>query len=118
VFIKINGQQHYLWHAADQHDVVLDILVQSRWNAKEAKHFLRKLLKGLRYVPRLIVTDKLKSYAPAKRQSLPESSICKATISTTGRRTRTSPRPTLEHLAHCCHGDSRPDCPILEELAH
>ena len=25
---------------------------------------------------------------------------------------------TLEHLAHCCHGDSRPDCPILEELAH
>jgi MerR family transcriptional regulator, copper efflux regulator len=25
---------------------------------------------------------------------------------------------TLEHLAHCCHGDSRPDCPILDELAH
>ena len=25
---------------------------------------------------------------------------------------------TLEHLARGCHGDSRPDCPILEELAH
>ena len=25
---------------------------------------------------------------------------------------------TLKHLAHCCHGDSRPDCPIIEELAN
>jgi hypothetical protein len=24
---------------------------------------------------------------------------------------------TLKHLAHCCHGDSRPDCPILDDLA-
>jgi Cu(I)-responsive transcriptional regulator len=24
---------------------------------------------------------------------------------------------TLEHLAHCCHGDDRPDCPILDDLA-
>lgn len=27
-------------------------------------------------------------------------------------------KTTLEHLAHCCAGDHRPDCPILEELAH
>jgi len=26
-------------------------------------------------------------------------------------------RDQLRHLAHCCHGDSRPDCPILDELA-
>lgn len=26
-------------------------------------------------------------------------------------------KTTLEHLVHCCHGDDRPDCPILEELA-
>jgi len=26
-------------------------------------------------------------------------------------------RQTLSHLVHCCHGDSRPDCPILEDLA-
>jgi Cu(I)-responsive transcriptional regulator len=26
-------------------------------------------------------------------------------------------RRTLEHLVHCCHGDERPDCPILDDLA-
>ena len=24
---------------------------------------------------------------------------------------------TLSHLAHCCGGDNRPDCPILDDLA-
>lgn len=24
---------------------------------------------------------------------------------------------TLQHLIHCCHGDDRPDCPILDDLA-
>jgi len=36
-----------------------------------AKKFFRKLLKGLQYVPRVIITDKLKSYGAAKRGSLP-----------------------------------------------
>ena len=26
-------------------------------------------------------------------------------------------RRSLEHLVHCCHGDDRPDCPILDDLA-
>ena len=26
-------------------------------------------------------------------------------------------RSTLEHLVHCCNGDDRPDCPIIESLA-
>jgi hypothetical protein len=26
-------------------------------------------------------------------------------------------KATLEHLVHCCHGDDRPDCPIIETLA-
>jgi putative transposase len=71
VFVKINGVTHYLWRAVDQHGDVLDILVQSRRNAVAAKRFFRKLLKGLRYVPRVIVTDKLASYQPAHRQLLP-----------------------------------------------
>ena len=71
VFIRIRGKQHYLWRAVDQHGHVLDILVQSRRNAKAAKRFLRKLLKGLHYVPRVIITDKLRSYAAAKRGILP-----------------------------------------------
>jgi putative transposase len=71
VFIRIRGKQHYLWRAVDQDGNVLDILVQSRRNAAAATRFFRKLLKGLRYVPRAIVTDKLKSYAAAKRKILP-----------------------------------------------
>ena len=50
---------------------MLDILVQRRRDKKAAKKFFRKLLKGLTYVPRVIVTDKLKSYGAAKREILP-----------------------------------------------
>jgi putative transposase len=67
VFIRIRGELHYLWRVVDQNGTVLDILVQGRRNTKAAKRFFRKLLKGLQYVPRVIVTDKLKSYAAAKR---------------------------------------------------
>ncbi len=69
--MKINGTTRYLWRAVDQHGNVLDILVQSRRNAKAAKRFFRKLLKGLRYVPRVIVTDKLASYRLAHRELVP-----------------------------------------------
>ena len=50
---------------------MLNILVQSRRNARAAKRFFHKLLRGLRYVPRVIVTDKLRSYGAAKREILP-----------------------------------------------
>ena len=68
VFIRINGTIHYLWRAVDQHGNVLDILVQPRRNAVGAKKFFRKLLKGLQYVPRVIVTDGLSSYRVAHRE--------------------------------------------------
>jgi putative transposase len=71
VFLKVNGKQHYLWRAVDRHGNVLDILVQSRRNTKAAKRFFRKLLKGLQYIPRVIITDKLRSYGAAKREILP-----------------------------------------------
>jgi putative transposase len=71
VFLRIRGQRHYLWRAVDQDGLVLDILVQSRRNAKAAKRFFKKLLKGLQYVPRVVVTDKLASYGAAKRKVLP-----------------------------------------------
>jgi putative transposase len=44
---------------------------QVRSDAKAAKRFFRRLLKGLQYVPRVIVTDKLRSYGVAKRRLLP-----------------------------------------------
>jgi putative transposase len=72
VFIRIQGVQHYLWRAVDQEGVVLDLLVQKRRDGKAAKRFFRRLLKGLQYVPRVIVTDKLRSYGVAQRNLLPE----------------------------------------------
>src|SRR6476619_4561304 len=68
---KINGKIHYLWRAVDQHGNVFDILVQRRRNTKAAKKFFRRLRKGLRYVPRVIVTDKLASYQAAHRVVMP-----------------------------------------------
>jgi putative transposase len=71
VFLTINGKRHYLWRAVDQDDNVLDILGQSRRNKHAAKKFFRKWLKGLRDGPRVIITDKLKSYGAATRDILP-----------------------------------------------
>jgi len=72
VFIRIQGALHYLWRAVDQDGVVLDILVQERRDARAAKRFLKKLLTGLQYTPRVIVTDKLRSYGVARRELLPQ----------------------------------------------
>jgi putative transposase len=55
----------------DQEGNVLDILVQRRRDKAAAKTFFRKLLKGCQYVPRVLITDKLKSYGAAKRELLP-----------------------------------------------
>src|SRR3979490_2618090 len=71
VFLKINGRLHYLWRAVDQDGDVLNILVQGRRDKRAAKKFFRKLLKRLRYVPREIITDKLRSYSAAKSEVLP-----------------------------------------------
>ncbi len=60
--LTIKGERHYLWRAVDQEGNVLDILVQRQRNKQAAKKFFRKLLKGLTYVPRVIVTDKLKEF--------------------------------------------------------
>ncbi len=45
--------------------------MQPRRNKNAAKRFFRKLLKGLRYVPRVLITDKLESYAAAKEEIMP-----------------------------------------------
>ena len=70
VFLTIHGERHYLWRAVDQDGTVLDILVQRRRDKHAAKKFFRKLLNGCRYVPRVIITDRLKSYGAAKREIL------------------------------------------------
>ncbi len=65
--VKINGRKHWLWRAVDQHGAVLDVLVQSRRDTRAAKRLMRKLLKKQGYAPRVLVTDKLRSYGAANR---------------------------------------------------
>jgi putative transposase len=71
VQLKINGRKHWLWRAVDQEGVVLDILVQPRRNQAAAEVFLRRLVDGQGYQPRVVITDKLASYPPAVRRVLP-----------------------------------------------
>ena len=69
--ITIAGTKHWLWRAVDQEGFVLDVLVQSRRDNKAAKCLFRKLLKAQGRAPRVLVTDKLRSYAAAKREITP-----------------------------------------------
>jgi putative transposase len=69
--VTIAGKKHYLWRAVDQDGSVLDALVQSRRDKKAAKRLLRKLLKKQGRAPRVMVTDKLRSYGAAKKEIMP-----------------------------------------------
>ncbi|WP_405691534.1 IS6 family transposase [Streptomyces sp. NBC_00057] len=71
VFVKISGEQKYLWRAVDQDGNVLDILLQSRRDKAAAGRFFRRLMKKTRTVPRVVVTDKLRSYGAAHREVMP-----------------------------------------------
>jgi putative transposase len=64
VVVTINGRKHWLWRAVDQHGAVLDVLVQSRRDKAAAGRLMRKLLRR-HGRPRVIMTDKLRSYAAA-----------------------------------------------------
>ncbi len=69
--IKLGGKTQWLWRAVDHDGFVLDMLLQEHRDTEAAKAFFEKLLDGLAYVPKMIVTDKLRSYAAALRE-LPE----------------------------------------------
>jgi putative transposase len=76
VFIKINGEQKYLWRVVGQDGNVLAILVQKRRDKVAARRFLRRLrnlsaMRKTRTVPRVIITDKLRSYGAARPRSCP-----------------------------------------------
>jgi putative transposase len=72
LFVRIRGEQHYLYRAVDQDGDVIDILVQRRRDTNAAVRFFRKLLKGQGGGPRRVVTDKLKSYSSARRKLMPD----------------------------------------------
>jgi putative transposase len=71
VFVKINGEGKYLWRAVDAVGNVLDVLLPNRRDETAARRFLRKLMHRTRTVPKVIVTDKLRSYGAAHRKVMP-----------------------------------------------
>jgi putative transposase len=71
VFVRIQGRQRYLWRAVDQDGEVVDVLLQERRDAAAARRFFRHMRAHHGDEPRKIVTDKLGSYAVARRELLP-----------------------------------------------
>jgi putative transposase len=72
VVITINGERRYLWPAVDQDGYVLDEIVQIHRDTKAARRLLARLLRKQGRPPRRIITDKLGSYAAARRKVMPE----------------------------------------------
>ena len=66
--VRIAGKRMYLWRAVDHESEVLDMLVQRRRDSRAALRLMRKLLKKQGFAPKLLVTDKLGSYASAFRR--------------------------------------------------
>jgi len=71
VVITIAGRKYWLWRAVDQDGYVLDEIVQNGRNTKAAKRLLVRLLKKQGVAPKRTITDKLRSYAAAKRHIMP-----------------------------------------------
>ena len=66
VFVKINGEIHYLWRAVDHEGEILESFVSKRRNRKTAMVFLKKIMKR-HGKPHEIVTDRLRSYRAAMK---------------------------------------------------
>ena len=67
VFVKINGELHYLWRAVEKEGTILDCVVTKKRDKTAAKKILKKLLKSYGK-PGEIVTDRLRSYKAALRE--------------------------------------------------
>jgi putative transposase len=64
VFVRINGDAHYLWRAVDHEGEALEVFVTKRRDRRAALTFLKRTMK--RYgKPKTIVTDRLRSYRAA-----------------------------------------------------
>ncbi len=72
VFVKINGVTHYLWRAVDHEGEVLEAYVSRKRDRTAALKFIRKSMKR-HGQPKVIVTDKLRSYGAAlKNHGMPD----------------------------------------------
>ena len=66
VFVKINGETYYLWRAVDHEGEVLEAFVSKRRDRNAALDFLKRIMKKYG-APKVIVTDRLKSYRAAMK---------------------------------------------------
>jgi transposase-like protein len=66
--VTIGGKRLWLWRAVDSEGEVLDLLVQPKRDQAAAVRLMRKLLKKHGFAPAVLVTDKLRSYASARRE--------------------------------------------------
>ncbi len=69
--VPINGVKYWLWRAIDGNGDVLDILIQPRRNAKAAKRFVGRLV-AAHGEPRVVITDKLRSYTKPIKAIAPD----------------------------------------------
>ena len=67
VFVKINGEMHYLWRAVDHEGEVLEVFATKHRDSKAALAFLKRTMKQYGR-PEVIVTDRLRSYRAAMRE--------------------------------------------------
>jgi putative transposase len=67
VFVKVNGERHYLWRAVDHEGEVLESFVTKMRDRKAALKFLRKAMRK-HGRPEVVVTDRLRSYGAALKE--------------------------------------------------
>jgi putative transposase len=67
VFVKVNGERHYLWRAVDHEGEVLESFVTKTRDKKAALKFLKKAMRK-HGRPEIIVTDRLRSYGAALKE--------------------------------------------------
>ena len=106
--VQIAGERMYLWRAVDHEGEVLDMLVQRRRDSRAALRLMRKLLKKQGFAPKLLVTDKLRSYAAAFRRLRLTCQHEQGLRKTIGRRIRIR---QCDDASASCSGSSQLDPP-------
>ena len=94
LFVTIRGRRHYLWRAVDEDGDTIDILLQPRRDRHAAERFFHRLLTTQGTEPRRLVTDKLGSYAAARRRVMP--SVPHDTTRYANNRAEVSHQPTRQ----------------------
>ena len=98
LFVTIRGRRHYLWRAVDEDGDTIDILLQPRRDRHAAERFFHRLLTTQGTEPRRLVTDKLGSYAAARRRVMP--SAPHDTTRYANNRAEVSHQPTRQRERH------------------